>query len=234
MTQWRSIVGISPEEQAKIMELADFGAVEFRARTMIEIDYEPVALAAKEAEIDEQRKAQQKENMVRLEADPSAIMPIGAPIIRGKKPWLNDVPMKREILENFFIPAALLPRLMGDPWKSGRGQFVHPDDDRQRGLFADIEFRHVLSLSKDTVSEASPLPAALAKQDVPEHSEIRNWISDFYERTGGSGGSRDWRRAGKADFLRTFPNACFDREYILQTVEDLGLKRPYAQDKSRK
>jgi Arc/MetJ family transcription regulator len=144
------------------MELADFGAVEFRARTMIEIDYEPVALAVKEAQLAKERQTELAAYRERAKVDGSAVQPLGSPSVIGTKPWLSDVPMKREIVENFPMPPDLLLLLHGDPWNTGRGSFQHPEDDRQRGLFVHIEYRFLIGgLEADALSSAVEEPAIM-------------------------------------------------------------------------
>lgn len=148
MTDWRSIDAVTRSERDRLIQLATYGALRIRARRVFGQDYEPHALAAAERELEEARKAQEREAQRKAQDGGSYVQPLGFPAVRGEKPWLAKVPLKTGVEEMAELPAALAAQLDDSAWATGRFELIDQEDFRRRWLMEGIEVAENLTRSE--------------------------------------------------------------------------------------
>lgn len=143
MSEWRSVAKLSASEQARIVQLLPFGdgVIQFRAKTAVIVDYEPCAYAEKNLALQRERQRQEVEDEARTSRGEDWVRPLGSPVIPGRKPWLDDVPMTQSIVDEYPIPSDEISGLGIEIWESASDTQTDDEDRRRKRLLIGIEYR---------------------------------------------------------------------------------------------
>lgn len=204
-----------PEHRSQVAELLEFGLVQFRARTKVSIDYEPDALASREAEIAARTERERADFKRELERDPNAVQNINPMPFHalGTKPWLQGVPLARTITSDVTIRADELSQLSADQWADlwnrGRVALVDPQDERRRRMFDGIEFRLELELSgRDLLDELGETNLNSAPEAEPRARQATEWIRQY----SGNNGRDAWAKYSR-EVPNHAPRKVFERDW---------------------
>ena len=223
MTEWRPVSSLTGEEKSHLLRLLPYGEVSVRAQTVYGRDYDPVALAAAEKRL----KDQQASELVRAAADPAYVMPLRI-ALPGQAPWLSDVPMISGKEMDVALPADVfsMPGFDDEAWRSGNFEYQDLRDNRRTWFMEGLQVSAPGLLPLNEEPAAAPV-LMTNSAPYPRNAELAAWAHNFYERTGGMGGRRDWRRDGSADLQKSFPGVKFKADDASRIAGEQGLKRTY-------
>lgn len=139
-TNWQDLSSVPQSDRSKLIRLASYGAISIRALRILGTDYDPQALAEKEAKIEQDQVAERDALRLREAKGEVVVWPLGKPATYGKKPWLADVPLVHGMDSRADLPAQILAMIDEEAWETNSFEFVDERDDRRRWLMEGLQF----------------------------------------------------------------------------------------------
>lgn len=137
---WQDLSSVPQSDRSKLIRLASYGAVSIRAIRLFGTDYDPQALAEKEASLERKRLAEEQALRSREKNGEQVIWPLGTPATYGEKPWLADVPLRRGMEQFAPLPSNILAMMDDDAWDTNIFEFIDERDNRRRWLMEGLQF----------------------------------------------------------------------------------------------